>query len=86
MLIPDYNTIVDFLSALASMDPDIKAESIGQSTESREISVLKLEKAGKGRPNIVLEGGRYFQILHVLDRSETLITYHHSKVSMPVSG
>ena len=52
-----YDSIVSFLHALASSDPHVNVFSIGQTTEGRDMNVIGITRAGKGRPNVYIEAG-----------------------------
>ena len=58
-----YDTIVSFLHALASNDPYVNVFSIGQTTEGRDMNVIGITRAGKGRPNVYIEAGEEEELI-----------------------
>merc|ERR1712212_1471568 len=53
----DYDTLEEFIAALADANDFASIINIGQSYEGRDMDVLAITKAGPGAPNIWLEAG-----------------------------
>merc|ERR1719264_1158274 len=53
----DYNTLNDFIAALADANDFASIIPIGESYKGRKMNVLAITKAGPGAPNIWLEAG-----------------------------
>ena len=53
-----YQDITDFMEELATTYEYVTVQSIGYSYEGRDMKVLQITKAGPGKPNVFIEGGK----------------------------